>query len=133
MKLLTTTITFQDTFNETILDIANLEKVSNTHYNILIATADKKIGDLLITEGKMTIQYSGELALAEYSNIHDLIVYLQKSLKGDVDDSKSFLGYLPDGESVYITKNWDKWISYIFSSMNNCKADASNVIALCRQ
>jgi hypothetical protein len=125
LKLLTTTISFQDTFNETILNIATLEKVSNAHYKILVATADMKIGDLFINERKMTIQYSGELALAEYSNIHDLIVYLQTSLKGEVDDSKSFLGYLPDGESVYITTNWDKWISYIFSSMKNCKADAS--------
>lgn len=80
---------------------------------------------MYLSEGKMTVQYSGELRLSEYIKIHEIINHLQKKVNGEIDDSNSFLGYLPDGESVYITKNWDKWVNYIYSSMKNCKNDAS--------
>lgn len=99
--------------------------MSTFHYRIYLSIADKAIGDLYLSEGKMTVQYSGELTLSEYIKIHEIINYLQKKVNGEIDDSNSFLGYLPDGESVYITKNWDKWVNYIYSSMKNCKNDAS--------
>ncbi|MCT8136705.1 hypothetical protein H1D32_02425 [Anaerobacillus sp. CMMVII] len=103
----------------------NINRISTTHYQIHPSTVNKALGDLFISEGQINLQYSGELTLPEYLLIHDIIVELQHSLNGKVDDSNSFLGYLPDGESVYITKNWDKWVSYIYSSMKNCKDNAS--------
>ncbi|TDL66716.1 hypothetical protein E2R56_21920 [Rhodococcus qingshengii] len=58
--------------------------------------------------------------LEEYIIIHDLISRLREGKDVVVDDSKSFLGYLSDGEPVYMINNWEPWIEYLQSSMKNC-------------
>jgi hypothetical protein len=68
----------------------------------------------------MTIMYSSELLLEEFMIIHDVISYFNKQ-NDDVDDSKSFLGYLPNGESAYIIRNWKPWLEYIQKSMKYCQ------------
>jgi hypothetical protein len=126
--LLSTTITFHNTLDEKLLtDLPFIKKTGTNHYQIYLTTGDKSIGEIVLSENDINIHYSGELMLTEYIIIHDIIVKLQTALNADVDDSKSFLGYLPNGETVHIIKNWEKWVSYIYSSMENCKnIDASS-------
>jgi uncharacterized protein (UPF0297 family) len=78
------------------------------------------IGDIHLSQNKMTISYSSELLLEEYMIIHDVISNLKNKHTEVIDDSNSFLGYLPNGEPAYIMKNWDSWLSYIHQSMKNC-------------
>ena len=119
--MLSTTITFKKSFDGSILDTPYIKKNKDHFYEIFLSTADKAIGTITIAKNEIFIEYSSELMLAEYIIIHDIIMQLQKSVDGVVDDSNSFLGYLPDGESVYIAKNWNSWISFLNSSMKNCQ------------
>jgi hypothetical protein len=126
IDLLSTTITYKGLMDENVLsDSSYIKRRNSNHFQIYMPTADKSIGELTITQNMITINYSSELILSEYIIIHDIILQLKTALNGEIDDSKSFLGYLPNGESVYITKNWEQWISYIYSSMKNCKDDAA--------
>jgi hypothetical protein len=68
----------------------------------------------------VTLDYSSELLLEEYIIIHDLISRLREGFDVIVDDSKSFLGYLSNGEPVYMINNWEPWVEYLQSSMKNC-------------
>jgi len=125
--MLSTTISFQGDLDETIISgLPYSRKKELNHYQFFLTSSDKAIGELFISENMIHIQYSGELLFAEYMILHDIILRLNRALDGVIDDSKSFLGYLPNGESAYITKNWDEWVLFIQQSMTNCQTDASS-------
>lgn len=96
-----------------------IRKVSAVHYQIHLSSTDKVIGDIAVSQNVVTIQYSSELLLEEFIIIHDVISNLRKG--SIVDDSKSFLGYLPNGDSAYIVRNWKPWLDYIQTSMKYCQ------------
>ena len=97
-----------------------LKKRTESHYEIYLENSDKTLGDIHIHHNGVTLEYSSELLLEEYIIIHDLISRLREGNDVIVDDSKSFLGYLSNGEPVYIVNNWEPWIEYLQSSMKNC-------------
>jgi len=126
--LLSTTITFQGNIDENIIsELPYSRKKDTNHYQFFLTSADKAIGELELSQNKIEIQYSGELLFAEYMILHDIILRLKNALNGVIDDSNSFLGYLPNGDSVYIIKNWDEWVNYIQQSMTNCQHDVSSL------
>jgi hypothetical protein len=98
-----------------------IKKKHDTHYQLIIAHTDHVISDILINENELTLQYSSELLLADYMLIHKLILQIQEKNSAVIDDSNSFLGYLANGESAYIIRNWGPWLEYINSSMKNCQ------------
>jgi hypothetical protein len=97
-----------------------LKKRTNSHYEIYLDNSDKALGDVHIDSKEVKFEYSSELLLEEYIIIHDLISRLREGNDVIVDDSKSFLGYLSNGEPVYMIENWEHWIQYLQSSMKNC-------------
>jgi hypothetical protein len=97
-----------------------LKKRTNSHYEIYLDNSDKALGDVRIDNKRVKLEYSSELLLKEYIIIHDLISRLREGNDVIVDDSKSFLGYLSNGEPVYMIKNWEPWIQYLQTSMKNC-------------
>lgn len=121
--MLTTTITYNGTLNQALLNDPLLHKCDKDRYDIYLSSKDKKLGELILSNNIVTIQFSSELPLDDLKIVHNFILHLQQSIDGEIDDSNSFLGYLPNGESVYITKNWEQWIRYIFQSMKNCQSD----------
>jgi hypothetical protein len=98
-----------------------IKKKLDTHYQLFVAHADNVISDIFIHENEMTLQYSSELLLADYMLIHKLILQIQEGNPAVIDDSKSFLGYLANGESAYIIRNWGAWIDYLNRSKKNCQ------------
>jgi hypothetical protein len=97
-----------------------LKRRTDRHYEIYLDNTDKALGDVLIDNKRVKLEYSSELLLEEYIIIHDLISRLREGNDVIVDDSKSFLGYLSNGEPVYMINNWEPWIQYLQSSMKNC-------------
>jgi hypothetical protein len=97
-----------------------LKKRTESHYEIYLENKGKTLGDVHIEHNGVTLEYSSELLLEEYIIIHDLITRLREGNDVIVDDSKSFLGYLSNGEPVYIVYNWEPWIEYLQNSMKNC-------------
>jgi hypothetical protein len=81
---------------------------------------DKLLGTIQVSDNVVTFEYSSELLLEEYIIIHDVISRLIEGNDVKIDDSKSFLGYLSDGEPAYIKTNWDLWINHINASMKKC-------------
>ncbi|MFS0779189.1 hypothetical protein ABC255_24735 [Neobacillus sp. 3P2-tot-E-2] len=119
-RLLTTTLTFHKEVDLAKYDLPFLKKRTEGHYEIYLENSDKTLGDVHIDHNGVTLEYSSELLLEEYIIIHDLISRLRERNDVIVDDSKSFLGYLSNGEPVYIVNNWEPWIEYLQSSMKNC-------------
>ncbi|NWQ44425.1 hypothetical protein MLOOGBEN_27430 [Bacillus sp. EB106-08-02-XG196] len=119
-RLLTTTLTFHIEVDFAKYDLPFLKKRSDSHYEIYLDNSDKALGDVHIAKNGVKLEYSSELLLEEYIIIHDLISRLREGNDVVVDDSKSFLGYLSDGEPAYMIKNWEPWIEYLQSSMKNC-------------
>jgi hypothetical protein len=119
-RLLTTTLTFHKEVDLAKYDLPFLKKRTESHYEIYLENSDKTLGDVHIDHNGVTLEYSSELLLEEYIIIHDLISRLRERNDVIVDDSKSFLGYLSNGEPVYIVNNWEPWIEYLQSSMKNC-------------
>jgi hypothetical protein len=119
-RLLTTTLTFHKEVGLAQYDLSFLKKRTESHYEIYLENSDKILGDVHIDNNGVTLEYSSELLLEEYIIIHDLISRLREGNDVTVDDSKSFLGYLSNGEPVYMIKNWEPWIEYLQSSMKNC-------------
>ena len=119
-RLLTTTITFHKEVNLTKFGLPFLKKRTDSHYEIYLENSDKVLGDVHIDNMGVTINYSSELLLEEYIIFHDLISRLREGFDVIVDDSKSFLGYLSNGEPVYMINNWEPRIEYLQSSMKNC-------------
>jgi hypothetical protein len=117
--LLSTTITYEETVNSSIMTSPFIRKISASHYQIHLSSTDKVIGNIHVSDNVVTIQYSSELLLEEFIIIHDVISHLKK--ESIIDDSKSFLGYLPNGDSAYIIRNWKPWLDYIQSSMKYCQ------------
>jgi hypothetical protein len=115
-----TTLSFQEAVNFSKLNTPFFKKRTNTHYEIYLESADKTLGNVYILENIVKLDYSSELLLEEYIIIHDIITQLQEDNAVIVDDSKSFLGYLQNGEPAYIVTNWKSWINHINSSMKNC-------------
>jgi len=97
-----------------------LKKRTDCHYEIYLDNTDKVLGDVLIDNKRVMLEYSSELLLEEYIIIHDIISRLREGNDVTVDDSKSFLGYLSNGEPAYMITNWEPWIQYLQSSMKNC-------------
>jgi hypothetical protein len=97
-----------------------LKKRSDHQYEIFLDSSDKALGYVHIGKNEVKLEYSSELLLEEYIIIHDIISRLREGNDVVVDDSKSFLGYLSDGEPAYMIKNWEPWIEYLQSSMKNC-------------
>lgn len=95
-------------------------KESAGSYQIKLSQ-DKYLGEVELRPNKVVIHFLGELLLAEYIIVHDIIVKIHENIGGLMDDLNSFLGYLPNGEPVYMLTNWDEWISYLSSSMQNCR------------
>ncbi|MEH7491469.1 hypothetical protein [Neobacillus niacini] len=119
-RLLTTTLTFHKDVYLAKYDLPFLKKRTESHYEIYLENSDKTLGDVHVDHNGVTLEYSSELLLEEYIIIHDLISRLREGNDVIVDDSKSFLGYLSNGEPVYIVNNWEPWIEYLQSSMKNC-------------
>jgi hypothetical protein len=94
-----------------------LKKRTDSHYEIYL---ENSLGDVYIDHNGVSFVYSSELLLEEYIIIHDLISRLREGNDVIIDDSRSFLGYLSNGEPVYMIKNWEPWIEYLQSSMKNC-------------
>jgi hypothetical protein len=117
--LLTTTITYEENVHSQIMTSPFIRKINATHYEIHLSSTDKVIGNINVSQNVITIQYSSELLLEEFIIIHDVISHLKKD--SIIDDSKSFLGYLPNGESAYIIRNWKPWLDYIQQSMKYCQ------------
>ncbi|MEI5906295.1 hypothetical protein WAK64_04415 [Bacillus spongiae] len=92
-----------------------------SEYFIYLAKADKKLATIQAHEDVVLLQYSPDLELQEFIIIHDVIVDIQKKLKAEVDDTKSFMGYTEAGESAFMIRNWNEWIVYIKQSMENCQ------------
>jgi hypothetical protein len=105
--------------NSSIMTSPFIKKVSTTHYQIHLSSTDKVIGDIAVSQNVVTLQYSSDLLLEEFIIIHDVISHLRKG--SIIDDSKSFLGYLPNGDSAYIIRNWKPWLDYIQTSMKYCQ------------
>jgi hypothetical protein len=95
--------------------------VQEDHYQIYLPSKDEVIGKITLTQNEMLIIYSSELLLEEFIIIHDVISRLIEEENLLVDDSQSFLGYLPNGEPAYMIRNWKPWIEYIQQSMKNCQ------------
>lgn len=119
-KLLTTTLSFQEQVNFSKLNIPFLKKITKKHYEIYLDSADKALGYIYILDNVIKLEYSSELLLEEYIIIHDIITRLSEENSVVVDDSRSFLGYLSDGEPAFIITNWKSWINHINNSMKNC-------------
>lgn len=120
--MLSTVITYQE--KQTIPPISTfpfIRVLDKTHYQIYLPSGDKVIGELSLSDEVLTITYSSELMLNEFMIIHDLITQLTNKHDCIVNDSNSFLGYLPDGESAYIMTNWTPWLGYIQQSMKYCQ------------
>jgi hypothetical protein len=119
-KLLITTLSFQDQVNCSILSTPFFKKRTKTHYEIYLESADKSLGNVYILDKVVKLEYSSELLLEEYIIIHDIISRIREENTVLLDDSKSFLGYLQDGEPAYIITNWKPWINHINNSMKSC-------------
>jgi hypothetical protein len=117
--LLSTTITYEETVNTSVMTSPFIRRINATHYEIHLSSSDKVIGNIYISHNVVSIHYSSELLLEEFIIIHDVISHLKKDSM--IDDSKSFLGYLPNGDSAYIIRNWKPWLDYIQQSMKYCQ------------
>ncbi|MGX6444704.1 hypothetical protein ACWM35_15960 [Neobacillus sp. K501] len=118
--MLSTTLTFQQNVNLAKLNLPFIKKVNERHFQIFLDSAEKVIADIKLDDNIFTFSYSSELLLEEYVIIHDIIARLQKDNSVNIDDQKSFLGYLSNGEPAFIVTNWDNWMEYIQDSMKNC-------------
>ncbi|MFP7299737.1 hypothetical protein [Neobacillus niacini] len=118
--MLITTLTFHKEVDFAKYDLPFLKKRKDTHYEIYLDNSDRSLGDVYISQNGVKLVYSSELLLEEYIIIHDLISRIREGNDVIVDDSKSFLGYLSNGEPAYMIKNWEPWIQYLQSSMKNC-------------
>ncbi|MEK3993128.1 hypothetical protein [Robertmurraya sp. FSL R5-0851] len=118
--MLRTTVTFFDT-TSFALDSPFLRRKRKDGFEIYLSKADKIIGHVLEQGNEIVIEYSSELQLEEYTILHDVITHIHIITKGTVDDSKSFLGYLSNGEPAYIMTNWESWIQHIRYSMKHCQ------------
>lgn len=101
--MLSTTITYKDTVDSSVRISPFIRKISASHYQIHLSSTDKVIGNISVSQNVVTLQYSSELLLEEFIIIHDVISHLKKG--SIIDDSNSFLGYLPNGDSAYIIRN----------------------------
>lgn len=97
-----------------------IKKVKENHFQIFLASTDKVIANITVSLNVMTILYSSELLLEEFMIIHEVISQLANENDNIVDDSNSFIGYLPNGEPVYIVRNWKPWLEFIQKSMKYC-------------
>ncbi|KGX87253.1 hypothetical protein [Pontibacillus marinus] len=61
------------------------------------------------TNQKITLTFSPQLNLEQFTTIHQKIMELIQCFDSKYDDSNSLLGYLKDGEGAYIITNWSKW------------------------
>lgn len=118
--MLSTTLTFNRKVDLAKFDLPFLKKRSDSHYEIYLDNSDKGLGNIHINNISIKLEYSSELLLEEYIIIHDIISRLKNENDVIIDDSSSFLGYLSNGEPVYMIKNWEPWIEYLQSSMKNC-------------
>ncbi len=82
----------------------------------------------------LTIHYDGTLTFKEYELLHHLILSVNTSIDGKLDDSKSLLGYLENGEPAYIIMNWANWTVFLNKakhvSMEGQKVKVYNEIGL---
>ncbi|QHE53825.1 hypothetical protein [Pontibacillus sp. HMF3514] len=62
---------------------------------------------------KLTLMFSPQLNLEQFSTIHQKIMELIQFFGTHYDDSNSLLGYLKDGEGAYIITNWSKWYKFL--------------------
>lgn len=118
--MLSTTLTFDQQVDLSTFNSPFIKRRKNGYFEIYLDNADKLLGNIQILDTVLTIEYSSELLLEEYIIIHDVISLLIEGTDVKVDDTKSFLGYLSDGEPAYIKTNWDLWINHINASMKKC-------------
>lgn len=82
----------------------------------------------------LAIQYGEALSFKEYELLHHLILSINASINGEIDDSKSLLGYLENGEPAYIITNWDSWTTFLNKakhvSMEGQKVKVYNEVGL---
>jgi hypothetical protein len=118
--MLSTTLTFNNQVDLSKFNSLFVKKRKNNQFDIYLEKSDKLLGHILVLNNVVTLEYSSELLLEEYIIIHDVISLLIEGTDVKVDDSKSFLGYLSDGEPAYIHTNWGRWIDHINHSMKKC-------------
>ncbi|QOR65046.1 hypothetical protein IM538_14495 [Cytobacillus suaedae] len=86
------------------------------------------------TATSLTIRYNGTLTFKEYELLHHLILSINAKINGEIDDSKSLLGYLENGEPAYIITNWDNWTMFLNKakhvSMEGQKVKVYNEVGL---
>ena len=99
---------------ENIFRAMGLKKKAQNHYTIF-GKNEKKVAELTFKpeENKLHITFSGNLSFIEYEMIHNTIVHITELCNGVIDDSEALIGYLENGEKVYIVKNWDEWSLFI--------------------
>ncbi|MEW9052567.1 MAG: hypothetical protein AB2392_15505 [Neobacillus sp.] len=118
--MLSTTVTFDQPIEISTSISPFLKKKSQGHFQIYLEKIDKLIAEIKMNKNVVTLEYSSELLLEEYIIIHNLISQLREMGAVEIDDSRSFLGYLADGEPAFIVTNWRPWLTHINNSMKNC-------------
>jgi hypothetical protein len=118
--MLSTTLTFDQPIEISTSISPFLKKKSQSHFQIYLEKIDKFIAHIKMNKNVVTLEYSSELLLEEYIIIHNLISQLREMGAVEIDDSRSFLGYLADGEPAFIVTNWRPWLNHINNSMKNC-------------
>jgi hypothetical protein len=82
----------------------------------------------------LTLRFGGDLSLKEYELLHHLFLSINTTIDGKIDDSKSLLGYLEQGEPAYIITNWDSWTMFLNQakhvSMEGQKVKVYNEVGL---
>lgn len=136
--MLSTTILYNEDkaniINEVLLDHQFFNKAD---YSFSYRTENFKELAIAINEEAtttLTIRYDGTLSFKEYELLHHLILSVNATIDGKIDDSKSLLGYLENGEPAYIITNWDNWTAFLnrakHVSMEGQKVKVLNEVGL---
>ncbi len=121
--MLITTIRHSVPYSNSVFSFSSpyIKRIKEHYYEVYPDKSDQPIAQIKIADNTVEFSYSEDLELERYILLHDVILSVQSDVKGTVDDSKSFLGYIETGEPAFIVRNWSKWMKYIHQSMKNCQ------------
>lgn len=120
--MLETIMTFSTPHLDRVIDFPFLKRKDARTYLIMSRHGERALAEVQVNEhfDQLVATYSSEWLLEDYEIIHETLLYLARTLQGEWDDSKSFLGYLPSGEEAYILTHWKDWLAYLNESSLNC-------------
>ncbi len=112
--MLTANIHFTDTF-DTDTTFRSLGLIRQDSQYVLITPDQKELAKIKLLENESNIEFTfpPNLNMDQYAEIHRMIVQIHEKVGGTIEDSKSLLGYLRNGQEACIVTNWDAWVAFL--------------------